>query len=371
MERRVLSLLLALGLASAASWSATAETARGNLYRAGGSLEVDAPVSGDLHAAAGRLLVSQPIAQDATLAAGDIEVRAPIGQDLRAAAGRLRVAAAVKGEARLAGGDVRLEPEAEIAGPLWVAGGHVELLGRSGDRVTAHAGELVIGGEVQGDLQATTGQLRLLPGARVHGRLRYASEREAEVAPGALVSGGIEREAPRQHPDRPPQTPGAAGAVVWVAGLFAAGVLWWLLFPNFARSAQVQLQRAPGPSLAWGAAALLGVPLLALLLMITIIGLPLALALMAAYALMLLAGYLVVAGTLAERLLQARGIQPAAALSWKSRLGALALALLLLVLVALLPVVGWLLALGALMAGTGALVRLRLAARTPAPAQPA
>lgn len=351
-----LSMLLTLCLAAGvAPCGAAAGQARANVYRTSGSVELDKPVDGDLFAAAGRVRVTQPVAQDAMLAAGDIAVQAPVGQDLRAAAGHIAVGARIGGEARLAGGDVRLEPQAEISGPLWVTAGHVELLGRAGDGVNVHAGKLVVAGEVAGDVQAAAEQIELQPGARVHGRLRYASPQEARVAPGAVVAGGIEREAEAQPAARSPQAPAGMLAVFWIAGLFAAGTLWWLLFPSYARSAQAQLQDAPVPSLAFGAATLLGIPLLAMLLTMTIVGAPLALALMAAYALVLLAGYLVVASLLAERLLQTRKQTSA---SIRSRLGALALALLLLVLASLLPVVGWLLVLAALMAGTGALVRL-------------
>ena len=140
-------------------------------------------------------------------------------------------------------------------------------------------------------------------------------------------------------------------------GLVAAAAVWALLFPGLAERAQARLARAPGASLVLGAAVLFVVPILMLVLLLTIIGAPLAFALLAAYGLVLLAGYLVVAGMLGDRLLH---VTAKAAPTRAQHLLALAAAVVLLGLLAAVPVVGWLLTLLALMAGTGALVeRLR------------
>jgi uncharacterized membrane-anchored protein len=75
---------------------------------------------------------------------------------------------------------------------------------------------------------------------------------------------------------------------------------------------------------------------------------------------MLLAGYLVAAGTIGQRLLQA--LRP----SWQGtaqQLSAMAVALVLLALVAAIPLLGWVVVLVVLMAGVGALASYRFVAR--------
>jgi hypothetical protein len=143
--------------------------------------------------------------------------------------------------------------------------------------------------------------------------------------------------------------------VLFLLGLVAAATVWALLFPQWAESAQAQLTKAPGISLAMGAVVILLAPAVVVLLLITIVGAPLALALLAAYGLVLLAGYLVVAGTLGERLLRVAGKDVAPTRG--KRLLALAASVILLGLVAALPFLGWIITLLALMASTGALVR--------------
>jgi len=352
-------LALALCLATAANMATAADAgAQGNVYTAGPTVEITQPVAGDLLAAAGRIRIEQPVQQDAALAAGDVSVQAGIGQDLRAAAGQLVVAGRVGGDAHLAGGTVRLERTGEIAGRGWIAGGDVQVLGRLGERTKIYAGKLAIGGEVAGDLQVSAETIELLPGAQLKGSLRYASPNPVRIAEGASVAGSVERQ-PLPQLERSTRKDSRFGAALWLVSLFAAGVVWLLLFPAFAQSAQAQLQKAPWASLGIGFGVLVAMPVAVALLAITIVGAPLALALLAAYGLVLLAGYLVVAGTLAERMLLAIGKVPTTA--W--RLGTLALALLLLVLAGAIPLLGWLIAFVALMAGTGALIRQRMVPR--------
>ena len=338
-----------------AAQATEAAPAAANVTIAGPKVDIEQPVAGDVLAAAGRIRIAQPVAQDAALAAGDIEVRARIGQDLRAAAGNLTLAAPVGGDAHLVGGSVRLERGAEIAGPAWIAGGDVQLLGRLGGRTKIYAGSVVIDGIVNGDLQITAKNIELRPGAQIAGAVRYTSPNELRMAEGAKVAGAIERQ-PTRSLDRSPRASGSFGIVLWLLSLFAAGVVWLLLFPGYAGAAQAQLQKAPAASLGVGFLVLVAMPVAVALLAITIVGLPLALTLLAAYGLVLLAGYLVVATTLADRLLVAAG-KPAATRGW--RFASLAIALLLLLLVSAIPVLGWLIALGVLMAGSGALVRQR------------
>jgi hypothetical protein len=352
-------LAIAWCLWAGAAQAAEPAPAAGNVTIAGPKVEIGQPVQGDVLAAAGRIRIVQPVAQDAALAAGDIEVRARIGQDLRAAAGNLTIAAPIGGDAHLVGGSVHLERGSEIAGPSWIAGGEVQLLGVLGGRTKIYAGSVVIDGIVHGDLQVTAKDIELRPGAQIAGTLRYTSPNELRMAPGAKVAGAIERQ-PTRSREHAPRASGpfgiVFGIVLWLLSLFAAGVVWLLLFPRYAGDAQAQLQKAPAASVGVGFLVLVAMPVAVALLAITIVGLPLALTLLAAYGLVLLAGYLVVATTLADRLLIAAG-QPSPTRGW--RFASLAIALLLLLLVGAIPVLGWLIALGVLMAGSGALVRQR------------
>jgi hypothetical protein len=352
---------------STATAAAAARASGGNVYVAGPTLRVTEPVAGDLFAAGGTLAIERPVGHDAALVGGDISVTAPIGEDLRAAGGQVSVDAPVAGEAHLAAGRVRIGPAGSIAGTARLAGGQIEVLGRLAGGSAVYAGHAVIDGAVDGDLRVRAGTLSVGPNARIAGRLIYQAREPLEQDARAVVGGSVVREPLPERATPPPPAPrssGLVGGLLWLVGLALAGAVWRLVFPRAADGAEGRLERLPWRSLGIGALVVLATPPAALLLLLTIVGAPLALALLAAYGLVLLLGYLVTAGALGDRLLRATGAAPTP--TFVRRWLALAAALLARILIGLLPVVGWLVSLAALMAGAGALVD-RLVTR-PAPA---
>jgi len=326
-----------------------------NLYEAGGMVRIAEPVPGDLLAAGGRVAVERAVGRDAALAGGDVAIRADIGEDLRAVGGQVVLESRVSGDAHIAAGRIAIDRNASIGGGAWLAGGEVDVQGRlpAGSRI--HAGRVTIGGHVDGALQIQADTIELQPGARIDGTLTYASTQPLVRDPAAQIRGDVVRQSvPSTGAQQRQRTSSPLGGVVFLLGLVAAATVWALLFPQWAASAQAQLAKAPGISLALGAAVILLAPAVVMLLLITIVGAPLALALLAAYGLVLLAGYLVVAGTLGERLLRVAGKDVAPTRG--NRLLALAASVVLLGLLAALPFLGWVITLLALMAGTGALV---------------
>ena len=345
--------------------TAALRTPQANLYTAGPTVRISAPVAGDLFAAGGQLIVEQPVARDAALAGGDVALNAPVAEDLRAAGGQVSIDAAVGGEAHLAAGRLRIGRSGSVAGAAWLAGGEVEMLGRLAGGSSVHAGQAHIDGPVDGDLTVRAGSLSLGPRARIAGRLNYQSREPLQQDPQAVVSGPVVREPLPERTPPPAPSSGIEGALLWLVGLMLAGVVWRLVFPVQSRSAEASLADRPWRSLGIGALVVLATPPAAVLLLVTVVGAPLALAAIAAYALLLLLGYLVTAGALGERLLRDTGRVPNASRAREAL--ALAAALLALMLIGWLPWLGWLVSLAAAMAGIGSLVD-RLVVRLPASA---
>jgi len=335
--------------------AADATTRGQNVYEGGGMVRTATPVAGDLLAAGGRVAVEHPVGRDAALAGGDVAIRADIGEDLRAVGGQVVLASRVGGDAHIAAGHVAIERSASVGGSAWLAGGDVDVQGDLPAGTTIRAGHVTIGGHVAGPLHIQADTIELQPGARIDGSLTYASTQPLQRDPAAQVRGDVVRQAmPTDGSPRRQRTSSPFAGVIFLLGLVAFAMVWSLLFPRWAESAQAQLSKAPGISLALGAAVFLLAPAAILLLLITIVGAPLAFALLAAYGLVLLAGYMVVAGTLGERLLRATGKEAAATRG--KRLVALGASVVLLGLLSALPFLGWIITLLVLMAGTGALV---------------
>jgi len=178
------------------------------------------------------------------------------------------------------------------------------------------------------------------------------------VPEGARIGGGVEFHLTHPDHDSPSHevhafAPGI-GSIFWLAGVFAAGALFTLAFPRYSTRAADWIGREPLRSLGLGFVVLFCLPILCVLLLVTIIGIPLALIVGALYVLLLFLGWITAALFLARKgLQQFRTSQP---MTTGVQLGALAAAIVTLWLVGHLPLVGGWIRFAALVFGIGALV---------------
>lgn len=343
-----------LACAALIATAAPAGAAAENLYLAGPDVRLEQRAEADLVAAAGRLALEGAVAGDAVLAAGAIDVYGPVGDDLRAAGGIITLSGSVKGETLAAGATVHVARSAELAGRAWLAGNEVTIDGTVRGTLKAYGRLITIGGELQGPVELSGERIELLPTARISGDVTYSSTQNMIVGAGAVVGGKITREAGVFQMPRPKvDIPGlAALRPLLLFGLLAAAVLLYAVFPRYTVNAARTLEQAPLKSLGLGAAMFFSAPPIILLLVITIIGIPLALLVAALYAVALLAGYLMAAFFVGERLLQLAG-KTGAGKGW--HVAALAVALALFWLLRQIPYAGGLVLLAALLFGLGAL----------------
>jgi cytoskeletal protein CcmA (bactofilin family) len=337
-----------------------------DLFVAGGSVRIDKPVAGDLFAAGGEIDVDAAVAGDTIMAGGNLRVAAPVAQGLYAAGGRLVIATEVGRSARVAGGRVDLASTGQISGNLTMCGGDVTIRGAVKGYLQACGGQVLIDGPVQGDVMATAGRVELGPNARIGGKLRYASGDEIRRDAGAQVAGGIERLA---IPGRKAVAPGGAEKApheertrrpgagwLWTIGLMVLAALSVAIAPCTSARVSATLRARPGFALLLGFVTLVCVPVAALILLISILGIPLGVLLVLLYFVLLLLGYVSTGVALGDWAL-ARLKADAAAKGWW-RAAAAVLGVLAIALLGSVPVAGALVVLAALLLGLGAIVLL-------------
>ncbi len=327
-------------------------------FAAGGSVTVSAPTAGSLFAAGARVTVEAPVAGDAYLAGAHIDLRAPIARRLTAAGAQLIVSGNVEHNAWLAGASVEVRPGARFGRRVAMAGGELSMAGTVAGDLQMAGGEVVLNGGVGGDAELAAARIEVGPEARIEGRLRYRSDHEIIVAPGAQIAGGIERTtrggSAFDWRDRSGfARNGFPRGPSWVTGclLFGALLLWLApgLFADtsrLARSAWLQ-------SIGLGLATVFVVPVVAVMLFITVIGIPLALLTIPMYVVWLLLGYLVGAVAVGDFALGHLAPGRTGSTGW--RILGLLLALVALAFVRELPVIGRLAVALVFFAGVGAL----------------
>ncbi|HUL63396.1 MAG TPA: polymer-forming cytoskeletal protein [Burkholderiaceae bacterium] len=358
MRKLAIVCLLLLSGAAAAADTPTEERvdreAGGDRFSAGGSVSVSTPVTADLLAAGGNVDIDTRVGGDVVAAGGDVRIKGDVDSGVFGAGGQLRLDAAVKRSVRVVGGQVEIGPKAQLSGNLSVAGGHVRIEGPVFGYVQAAGGDITLDSAVGGDVWATGGRLTLGPNARIGGKLHYATHGELTQNPAAIVKGGVERvdfEAawPRAH--KQPHQSGFGW--VWVVGLMVLAAVLTGVAPSFTATASDVLKRRPWFALLVGFIVLVCVPVAAVILLATVIGIPLALLVLLAYPILLLLGYELTAIGIGDWAMQRFAAERAR--SWGWRAVAAAVAVLLIALVRHVPFLGGIVAFLALLFGLGAL----------------
>ena len=358
-----MGLLLAACLCGAFAAPALAAPEAGDVYVAGGDVHTGGPIRGDFGAAGGKVSLDEPVAGTAWVAGGSVQVHAPVRDALRVAAGDVQFDSAVGGNLMAAGGQIALGKDAVVGGNATLYAGRVTVDGRVDGDLHASSRRITINGEVRGDVDARADIIELGPNARIGGTLRYRSRSELRKAEGATIgaivlrqrerrAGGEEVVIRHRSLDLPSAWP--LGGFAAVLSLLVSAVVFLLLVPRYAAQSSDRLVEGPLGAVALGVLALIAVPVVAILLCITLLGIPLGLLLLAVYPVLLLVGFFIGVLAIARRLAVAlRRPQPA---GFVGTFGWFVLALVIAVLVGMVPGIGKLAVALLVLGGSGAAV---------------
>lgn len=264
--------------------------------------------------------------------------------------------------------------------------GSVVIQGAEIGSVNVGTGEVEVSGTVTGAVQVGMGQLILGHAAHVGGKVRVGAGQVVRLAPGqplpAVTRGGGQGFVGHNLPVNAGAGVGEIfGRLLGIAlfGPFAAAsvalslvgrVAWWLvslavafvllsLFPEPTRRIAEDVERAPGSALGWGLLVVLASGPAAILLAITILGIPLALLLGLGLLAAKVMGHVAVSLLLGARVLPRLGVGQAA-VGWELVAGTV-----LLLLVGSVPVLGFFVALIVGLIGIGACGRTGFGAGRP------
>jgi cytoskeletal protein CcmA (bactofilin family) len=311
------------------------ETVQGDLIASAGTVRVDGRVDGDLVASGGQVIVAGTVTGDALIGAGSTTISGEVGGDLRAGTGQARIDGRVNEDVLLGAGQATVASGSQISGDLIFGTGRMQMDGAVAGSVLGSTGDYTRGGSV-GDSE------------RVNLAEPAGEQREPTLADRLL------------------------DVVRRYVSLLVIGVLLVWLLPRLVRGAADSARRRILPSLGFGVLGFIGVIIgLVLLLLVTIlVAVVLGLLSLGSLTGITVFGGLLVAAIVVFLFVLAIAFAAQAVVglalgrlvvrgeghSFGSTLGALAVGLLVVVLVAAIPVVGgWLEALLVLV-GLGALL---------------
>ncbi|GAA0650379.1 hypothetical protein GCM10009019_11510 [Salarchaeum japonicum] len=259
---------------------------------------------------------------------GAVVVHGTVDGDVTALGGTVVVYGTVTGDVTALGGTVEIDDGAVVRGDLTAAGGTVTIAGRVG-----------------GDVNAAADTVTLTDTAVVAGTLSY--DGDLVSAPGATVEGGVVQGTGGFGPL--PAIPDWVGAVSGVLSTLVVGALLVAVLPRFTDRVADAAVDAPGRAALVAVGFLVGVPLLLILVAFTLIGIPVTILGVVAYAVLLTVGFVAGNYALGRYILSIREME--------NRWLALLVGVLLVGVLDLAPLVGALVQLAVFLVGVGALVR--------------
>jgi hypothetical protein len=323
------------------------ETINDDLYAAAGTTTINGSVNGNVIVAGGTITIAGSVSKDVMVAGGTVTISGHVGGSIRAAVGTLTLTGPVAGDLVVAGGTVDVGSGGTIGRDLVLAGGTATISAPVTRNVLMNSGTLTLRSDVGGNLTGRVDHLRL-DAAKIGGNLDYTSDNQVDLVNGARVAGTT-----TQH--RPPATNAGSGFLGWLRaliGILALGLIFLFLLPRLSGRSIDTLRAEPWASLGIGAAIVVATPIVAVVVFIIgllIGGWWIGLLMIPLWILVCAIGY-VVTSFLVGRLLFAQ-------VGWGSYHDVLALAagLLVLAILTVIPLLGWLIGLAAVVLGVGAL----------------
>jgi cytoskeletal protein CcmA (bactofilin family) len=323
-----------------------------DLFASGDAVTIAGRVTGDAYAIGQTVLVSGTVDGDLIAAAEQVVVDGTVRGDVRAGGARVTVNGVVERNVTGLAQQVDVRTNGRVGGSVLAAAQSVGTFGSVGRGMAVAAENLQIGGPVGGEVLAGVGNLTVTPSARIEGELDYHANRQADI-PAGTVSGPIRFT--QNEDDRAPQQQEFLnglfdlGGLVLLFGQAVLGAVLLILAPRLAARAMHAGRQQPLPSVGLGLGALILTPIVAIIVAVTLVGIPLSFVLFALYVVAVIVAWpaagLLVGGVLADWV---RRPMPTFAI--------LVVGLIALHIVTHVPFIGWLFGFAALALGLGMLV---------------
>lgn len=252
---------------------ASTETITEDLYLAGGTVDFQGRAERDVSIATGQATIGGTIGGSLNLASGRAEITGPISGSLRILSGTVTLSGNVGGDVVMFGGQLTVTSSARINGNIVMSGGQLDMRGQVTGDIGGAVGSSTIGGTVGGSVDLNTGNLDITNTARITGPVTVTGKQDANVASGAQVTGGVTHNtvSPWGGTESPIQA--ISGGLLRTLWMLVTGGLIVLVAPRLAQWLGRNGQRVI-PALPLGLLAAIALPIIAIVLMATVIGFP-------------------------------------------------------------------------------------------------
>ena len=280
------------------------EVINDDLYLFGTTITVNGIVNGDLFAAGNSLTVNGTVNGNVFLVGQEVTVNGTVSRGARITANNATIAGSIGEDLLLLGNSTSIHGGATIGRDLIATVASLTLDGMVQRRFAGNAQTVTLNGSVGSNVDVGVEDLTITEDASIGGDLTYRSDKMAEIAGGADIGGDVNHE---MAAEADIETGFSIGSFVpSIIGLIMTavyGTALLLVFPRLTVAASNQLLENTIMSIGMGIVFLIVVPIVSVLVMITVIGIPLGLIALLLYGIALFSAQVFVGMTLGRLIL--------------------------------------------------------------------
>jgi len=331
------------------------EIIEGNLYAAGTSISVDGTVKGDVICAGQSININGQVEGDVICVGQSININGSVGGSVRTAGNSININGQVGRSVQAFG--ILINLNGITGGDMLIGGATGKIKGRVGGDLHGGASAITIAGEVAGNVKLRVDRgkkkdkapLQITDKATIGGNVEYSSCCQASISDNAIIKGEVTHKPLKTKIGKKRIVMGWAWSRLY--SIFAALVIGLVLISLWRKPIiriTDRMLEEIGRSIGWGAVAMFLTPIIAILLLITVIGIPLALILSGIWLIALFISKVLVGIMIGRAVLEKLWHKKKNSLIWAMIIGVVIVKVII-----SLPIVGWLLCLLTLLWGLG------------------
>lgn len=269
------------------------QTQVGNFYASGQSVIIAGQVTSDLYVAGNNIEISGIVDGDVIAAGNNIKISGQVKGNVRVVGSTIEVSGTVDRNLAFMGEMVSVTDKAKIGGELSGMAGRLNVFGPVGGNVEGFYRNLLLASSVGRDVEVTVGDntnqsLEILPSVTIAGDLNYRADKEVVIPSGASINGQTnfillnfdkQKKSVRDFQN----TAWWFSKVFYFFSLLVVGLVILTMTKKKSWQTVKIMNSSLGKSLLIGLLWLIITPFAVGILMMTIIGLPLALIILAVY----------------------------------------------------------------------------------------
>ncbi|QFR39149.1 hypothetical protein A9Q91_02850 [Candidatus Gracilibacteria bacterium 28_42_T64] len=261
-----------------------------DLYIAGGRVEIKNIIHGDLIIAGGEIEIDSEVSEDVIMAGGDIFISANIGDDLRVVGGSVVIDSVIEGDVIVGAGDLKIKKGAIIRGDLAVGAGRVIIDGEVFGKTKISADEFILNGKIHGDVDLFVEKFKNTSGSGIMlGNVLYKTSEKNILIEESTQGTAIYTEAKFQKHVKE-KAKGFLGKfiIIKIIGIFVFSTFLYFFLEKVYLKTADKLYKQTGKAFLYGLLTIILTPIIAILLFISVVGIPIGAILLVWYILLLL-----------------------------------------------------------------------------------